>query len=182
MSNSATNPTQPTAPLADLSAGTWVLDPTASTISIRHKTMWGLVTVKGSFTKFSGEGEIGTDGSAHGTVTIDADSIDTKQAKRDTHLRSADFFDVAQHPTMTFAATTVTPKGPGSAEVTGDLTVLGRSRPLTFTTEAVATGPTAVTLTAKIDVDRDEFAMSWNRGGMMKGLTTVTLSLHFTHR
>ncbi|MFB7510289.1 YceI family protein, partial [Streptomyces broussonetiae] len=83
--------------------GTWQLDPSASAVSLRHKTMWGLVTVKGAFTAVSGAGEVRPDGSATGTVTLEAASLDTKHAKRDTHLRSADFFDADQHPEITFA-------------------------------------------------------------------------------
>ncbi|MHA6758884.1 YceI family protein [Streptacidiphilus sp. PAMC 29251] len=127
MPSNTTDPTSSTstAALADLSVGHWTLDPAASSIGIKHKSMWGLVTVQGSFTRLSGEGEIGPEGTGHGTLVVDAASIDTKKARLDTHLRSADFFDVAKHPTFTFTATSVAPDASGNAVVTGDLTVLG---------------------------------------------------------
>ncbi|MDH6117580.1 YceI family protein [Kitasatospora sp. GAS204B] len=176
------NPTSQSSPLpaADLSVGAWHLDPAASSVRIQHKAMWGLVNVKGAFTKLSGEGELLPDRSAHGTLTVDAASIDTKNAKRDVHLRSADFFDVDNHPTFTFTADSVTADNAGIAQVTGHLTVLGTTRPLEFTAQAAAATPTDVTLTGEVAVDRVDFGMGWNKGGMLKGLTTVTLSLRFT--
>ncbi len=78
--------------------GLWQLDATRSTVAISHVTMWGMVTVKGTFTGVSGEGEVRPDGTVRGAVTLDAASLDTKHTKRDEHLRSADFFDVEHHP------------------------------------------------------------------------------------
>src|SRR5690348_7090341 len=111
--------------------GTWQLDPAASTVGLRHKTMWGLVTVKGTFTAVSGRGEVRPDGSATGTVTLDAASLDTKSAKRDTHLRSADFFDADHHPEITLAVRGADRLDGDGVRVTGQLTVRGISRPLT---------------------------------------------------
>ncbi|WP_405539324.1 YceI family protein [Streptomyces sp. NBC_00075] len=169
-------------PLTGLSTGHWILDAAGSSVGIRHKSMWGLATIKGLFTRISGEGEIGTDGAAHGTLTIDAASINSKQAKLDTHLRSADFFDVDRHPTFTFAATEVVPDGAGAAKVSGSLTVLGKTRTLSFTAHATASGADEVTLSGEVVIDRADFGMTWNKAGMMKGLTTVALTLRFTHR
>ncbi|MDO0911030.1 YceI family protein [Streptomyces sp. DT2A-34] len=72
--------------------GTWQLDPAASTVALRHKTFWGLVTVKGTFAAVTGNGEVRPDGSAVGTITLDAASLDIRSAKRDEHLRAADSF------------------------------------------------------------------------------------------
>ena len=62
--------------------GLWTLDAGASTVALQQKTMWNLVTVKGAFTAVSGGGEVGPDGSATGSLTIDAASLDTKNASR----------------------------------------------------------------------------------------------------
>ncbi|MFD5393411.1 YceI family protein [Streptomyces sp. NPDC127097] len=182
MTNHSINRAQPSTRLSDLSAGLWVLDATTSSVEIKHKSMWGLATIKAVFTKLSGEGEIDPDGSAHGTLTIEAASILSKQAKLDTHLRSADFFDVERYPTFTFTATGVVTDGAGTAKVTGRLTVLGTTRPLTFTARATAAGPNDVTLSGEVTIDRNDFGMGWNKAGMIKGLTTVTLTTRFTHR
>jgi polyisoprenoid-binding protein YceI len=182
MTSHITNPAQPSTGLSDLSAGPWVLDAAKSSVEIKHKSMWGLATIRAAFTKLSGEGEIGPDGSAHGTLTIEAASILSKQAKLDTHLRSADFFDVERYPTFTFAATGVVADSAGTAKVTGRLTVLGTTRPLTFTARATAVGPDDVTLSGEAIIDRNDFGMGWNKAGMIKGLTTVTLTTRFTRR
>ncbi|MEU2584256.1 YceI family protein [Streptomyces avermitilis] len=160
--------------------GLWELDRTASTVAVRHKTMWGLVTVKGAFTSISGQGEVKSDGTAHGTITLDAASLDTKNAKRDTHLRSADFFDVANHPEITFAVRTAEAGPDDTAQVVGQLTVRGISRPQSFAARVAQANSDAVTLAAEFTVDRDQFGMGWNQMNMMRGLTTVTANLRLT--
>jgi polyisoprenoid-binding protein YceI len=167
---------------ADLAIGHWTLDAPASTVSIRHKSMWGLATVTGSFTRVSAEGETAADGSAHGTLTVHAASIATGTARLDTHLRSDDFFATEKYPDFTFAADRVVPGQGGTAEVTGRLTVLGRTRPLSFTVRTAVAGPDDVTLSGEVEVDRREFGMDWNRAGMLRGLTTVVLALRFSRR
>lgn len=174
-----TTGSRPATPLTDVHPGRWVLDPAGSTVSVQHKTMWGLVNVKGSFSKVGGEGEVLAGGSAHGSVTIDAASLDTSHTKRDIHLRSADFFDVDKHPSITVTATSVTSGDSGTAQVTGELTVIGISRPLAFTAQATEVSADAVTLTGEITVDRKDFGLTWNQLGMMKDLTTVTITTRF---
>lgn len=160
--------------------GLWQLDPARSTVAVSHKTMWGMVTVKGAFTAVSGEGEVRPDGSALGTLTLEAASLDTKHAKRDKHLRSADFFDVDNHPVVTFVVSGAVPGADGSADVTGQLTVRGITRPQSFQARVTQAGPAAVDLTAELTVDREQFGMGWNQMGMMRGLTTATATLRFT--
>ncbi|MEU1513596.1 YceI family protein [Streptomyces sp. NPDC005811] len=160
--------------------GLWQLDTSASTVALKHKTMWGLVTVKGTFGSVRGGGEVAADGSATGTLALDAASLDTKNAKRDEHLRGADFFDVANHPEITYAVRSATPRGADSVEVSGQLTVRGISRPHSFTAKLTGTSADALTLDAEFTVDRAEFGLGWNQLGMIRGLTTVTGTLRFT--
>ncbi|MEW2401458.1 YceI family protein [Streptomyces sp. NPDC046862] len=159
--------------------GTWQLDPARSTVGLQHKTMWGLVTVKGTFTGVTGEGEVGPDGSATGSITLTAASLDTKHTKRDTHLRSADFFDADRHPELTFVVRSATPGADGAVQIAGQLTVRGISRPQSFTARLAEASADAVTLTAEFTVDREHFGMGWNQMGMMRGRTSVTASLRF---
>ncbi|MFF7969451.1 YceI family protein [Streptomyces sp. NPDC007903] len=173
--------TRTTTSLTDITPGHWVLDPARSMIQLQHKTMWGLVTVKGSFTKVRGEGEVAPGGTASGTLVLDATSLDTGHTKRDAHLRSVDFFDTAEHPEIVFAAQAVQTEGSGSVEVLGDLTVLGVTRPLTFVAQADAASADAVTLSAELVIDRADFGMTWNKAGMLQGLTTITLDVRFSH-
>jgi len=74
-------------------AGEWVLDPRKSSIRLTSRSMWGLAPVNGVFREVSGNGTVTPGGEVSGTVTVTAASIDTGNTRRDTHLRSADFFD-----------------------------------------------------------------------------------------
>jgi polyisoprenoid-binding protein YceI len=160
--------------------GTWQLDRTASTVALRHKTMWGLVTVKGTFSGFAGHGEVRPDGSAVGTLTLEAASLDTKNAKRDIHLRSADFFDVDNHPDITLVVRSAELRADKTVHVVGQLTARGISRPLSFTANLAEADAEALTLNAEFTVDRDQFGMGWNQMGMIRGVTTVTTTLRFS--
>ncbi|MFF4036578.1 YceI family protein [Streptomyces sp. NPDC001816] len=160
--------------------GTWQLDPTASTVGLRHKTFWGLVTVKGTFAAVTGHGEVRPDGSATGTVTLDVASLDTKNAKRDEHLRSADLLDAGNHPEITLAVRGADRLDGDSVRVTGQLTVRGVSRPLNLTARLTSATAEALTLETEFTVDREQFGVTWNQLGMMRGLTTVTAALRFS--
>ncbi|PSM41341.1 hypothetical protein C6Y14_21400 [Streptomyces dioscori] len=162
--------------------GLWQLDAVRSTVAIKHKTMWGLVTVKGAFSGVAGEGEVQADGTAHGTITVDAGSLDTKNAKRDTHLRGADFFDAEGHPTLVFVVRDAVVRPDDTVAIDGELTVRGVSRPQSVSATVAESSADAVALAAEFTVDREQFNLGWNQLGMIRGLTTVTATLRFTRR
>ncbi|WP_392972903.1 YceI family protein [Streptomyces sp. LN245] len=162
-----------------IETGLWQLDPARSTVAIAHRTMWGLVTVKGAFGNVTGEGEIKPDGTAHGVVSVDATSLDTRNAKRDEHLRGSDFFDTENHPTLAFAVNGAAVPQDGTAEIVGQLTVRGASSPQTVTAHVTASSGDAISLAMEFTVDREQFGMGWNQLGMIRGLTTVTATLTF---
>ncbi|MFI9275257.1 YceI family protein [Kitasatospora sp. NPDC052896] len=164
---------------AAVKSGAFQLDRAGSTIAIRHKTMWGLVTVKGHFTTLSGGGEVRPDGTATGTITVGSASLDTKNAKRDTHLRSADFLAVEEFPEIVYEVREVTPRGDAAVEVNGSLTVRGTTRPLALTATVTEAGADTATLTTEFTVDRQEFGLTLNPAGMMRGVTTVNAVLRF---
>jgi polyisoprenoid-binding protein YceI len=93
-------------------AGTWTLDSAKTTVTFRTKVM-RVVPVKGTATALSGEAQVTADGHTQGTLVIAAASFETKNKKRDEHLRSADFFDVITYPTISFTADNVRSIGPG---------------------------------------------------------------------
>ena len=95
-----------------------------------------------------------------------AASIDTGNTRRDTHLRSADFFDVANHPDITFTATRVRPAGQGVL-VTGTLSVRDRTRPLSFEAAAAVPGHGEIRLDAEVRINRADFGLTWNRLGLV---------------
>ncbi|MES5818464.1 YceI family protein [Streptomyces sp. RG80] len=160
--------------------GTWQLDTTASTVAIKHKSIWGLITVKGAFTAVTGQGEVRPDGSAVGTLTLAVASLDTKNPKRDTHLKGPDFFDADNHPELTFAVRSAELRDGDKVHVIGQLTARGISRPLTLTARLTGVDADALTLDAEFSVDRNQFGMGWNQLGMIARLTTVTTTLRFT--
>jgi polyisoprenoid-binding protein YceI len=163
----------------DGQVGHWRLDPSHSTVTIAHKAMWGMTTVRGSFTEVGGEGEVLADGSAAGTLVINAASVDTANDKRDTHLKSADFLDAENHRDITFVARRIHRQGNGSVRVTGDLTVAGQTRPLSFDAGLAGLPDGSLTLTAEVRVDRAEFGLVWNNLGMLRGQALVRVNASF---
>ena len=115
-------------------ATTWKLDPTHSEVAFKVKHLV-ITTVTGYFRSF--DGTVVTEGEtdfASGKVnfSIDVSSIDSNQAQRDEHLKSADFFDAAQYPQITFTSTSIEEKGSDEFLLHGDLTVRGITKPATF--------------------------------------------------
>jgi polyisoprenoid-binding protein YceI len=159
-------------------AGEWALDPRASGIRLTSK-VYGLVPVSGVFREVSGNGTVSPDGAASGTLTIAAASIDTQNTRRDTHLRSADFFDIGNHPDITFIADRIRPSGPDVA-VVGTLTVSGRTRPLSFDAVASVHGDGEIWLDAEVRINRNDFGLTWNWLGMVSATSTLIVHAVFT--
>ena len=158
--------------------GEWVLDPHKSSIRLKAKSM-GLVPVNGVFREVSGNGTVSPGGEVSGTVAVAAASIDTKNARRDTHLRSADFFDSDNHPDVTFTTGAIRPSGQG-VTVTGALTVRGRTRPLSFDAVASTQGDDEIWLDAQTHINRADFGLDWNSMGMAAMSNTLTIHAVFT--
>jgi polyisoprenoid-binding protein YceI len=162
-------------------AGEWVLDPIKSGIRLKSRAMWGLASVSGVFGEVSGNGTVSADGEVSGTVTVAAASIDTRNTRRDTHLRSADFFDSSNHPDITFTADGIRPSGQG-VTVTGALTVRDRTRPLSFDAAASVPGDGEIRLDAEARINRADFGLTWNQLGMAGVNNTLTIHAVFTRR
>jgi polyisoprenoid-binding protein YceI len=149
-------------------AGTYTIDPGHSRVGFvaRH----AMVTkVRGGFNEFAGSFTIDADDPAASTaeLTIEAASIDTRNADRDAHLRSNDFFAMEQHPQLTFVSTAVEQRGETDYRVTGDLTLRGVTRPVTidleFTGAAVDPwGNTRVGFEGRTQVNRKDWGLNWN--------------------
>ncbi|WP_234442954.1 YceI family protein [Streptomyces cellulosae] len=167
--------------LADGSlTGQWTLDPARSSVGLFNKSMGGLFRVRGTFRELSGGGTIAPDGAATGTLTIASASIDTKNKKRDEHLRSADFLDSATYPDIVFTAQRVAVDSTG-ATVQGTLSIHGTDRPFTFPAQVSAPGD-EVHLDAEVVVDRSDFGITWNRAGMGSMQNTMTIHAVFVRR
>lgn len=158
-------------------AGTYELDTSHSSVSfsVRHLMV---SKTKGRFTDFAATVTIGEDPlDSAVSVDIQAASVDTRDETRDGHLKSADFFDVENHPTITYRSTKVTPAG-SEWKVEGDLTVRGTtvSVPLTVSFEGGAVDPwgnARIGFEAHTELDREAFGLTWNQtletGGVLVG-------------
>jgi polyisoprenoid-binding protein YceI len=113
---------------------TYQLDPAHTNLGFKIKHL-GISWVSGSFKKFEGTVVVDTDTPANSKikVTVEANSVDTGNTKRDTHLNSPDFFDTAKFPTLSFESTKLTDKGQGVFEVEGNFTLHGVTKPVTIT-------------------------------------------------
>ena len=149
----------------------WNADPTRTTVEFEVQHLWGLHTVRGRFRSFDGAYIVGSGGSEI-ELTIDAASIDTGIAARDRHLRSADFFDVEEHPQVRFRSTRVTGLGNGDVHVSGELRVAGTTVPLAFDASVrVIDGELEVEATTTVDQGR--FGMSGGPLGNVRPPTKV---------
>jgi polyisoprenoid-binding protein YceI len=162
-----------------LPVGTWHADRRQSRVGFAVKTMWGLVTVRGGFGSFDGTLEIAP-GSASAELTIDVASLDTGNAKRDEHLRSADFFDAEAHPHVVFEATAITPRDGGGLAIAGDLTVGRRKLRLQLPVEIVRRDQGRLRLSTETSVTREQAGMTWNKLGMIRGDARLTVELELT--
>lgn len=162
-----------------VAAGQWTLDPDRSSVEISHRHFWGLSKVKGSFSGLHGSGQVGQDGSVSGRFSVDAASVDTKNKKRDDHLRSDDFFSVAEHPEITFEVQAAGPNGGARFLVHGVLTARGVSRPVQVPVTVRDLGNDALTLEADFEVDRSTHGMTWNKLGVIRGQTNVQVVARF---
>jgi polyisoprenoid-binding protein YceI len=146
---------------------TWTIDPSHSVVefSVKHMVF---ATAKGRFSDVSGTITLDNENIANSSVNVEigAASIDTRDAKRDEHLRSADFFDVETFPTLTFTSTKVEPKG-DDLRVEGDLTIHGVTRPVVLDAEfngqgANPWGQQVISYSAQTKINRKDFGLNWN--------------------
>jgi polyisoprenoid-binding protein YceI len=170
---------------------TWNLDPAHSAAEFKVKHMM-ISNVKGSYTGLSGVLTEHNVDSTLSTVeaTIPVATLSTGDAQRDGHLKSADFLDAEKFPTMTFKSTAVKPTGEGRYSVTGDLTIHGVTKSMTFEVEGPSApgkdlyGNTRIGLSATTKVNRKDFGLTWNSaletGGVLIGdEVTLTLDVQF---
>jgi len=156
--------------LSDLSqfTGAYTIDPAHSQIGFvaRH----AMVTkVRGAFDDFDGSAvfDAAHPEAAKVTVNIRANSINTRNAQRDEHLRGNDFLAMDEHPEITFVSTALTVTGDAEFELSGDLTVRGVTKPITipFTFEGAATDPfgnVRLGFAGSVAINRKDYGVSWN--------------------
>ncbi|MFJ3308074.1 YceI family protein [Streptomyces sp. NPDC086549] len=148
--------------------GDYTIDPSHTTLGFvaRHAMV---TNVKGGFLDFSGSLHLNGSNPSKSTASLDVkmESIDTGNADRDGHLKSADFFTTDQHPTMTFRSTKAEIVGGDDYRITGDLTILGVTKPLTIDLEFNGAakdpfGNERVGFEGKAEILRSEWGLTWN--------------------
>lgn len=146
----------------------WLIDPdhTVATFTIRHMT---IADVQGNFSRISGEVGFDPDKPAATTLeaVIEAEAICTGIAKRDDHLRSADFFDVPRFPHITFKSTGAQLEGGKLRRLRGDFTLHGVTREVVLEVERFGPvtshdGDTSIGMRLRASIDRTDFGMTWN--------------------
>jgi polyisoprenoid-binding protein YceI len=149
-------------------AGTWTVDPVHSTVGFSVKHL-GIATVRGEFDEFEGTLEIGEDDrSARAFGTVQGVSVNTKDAGRDEHLRSADFFGVEENPELRFESTSINQVDEDSFEIEGDLSMNGVAKPVKLTAEVQGTetdpwGNERVALEVRGQLNRGDWNMTFNQ-------------------
>jgi polyisoprenoid-binding protein YceI len=149
----------------------WTVARSDTSVDFAVKTFWGLMTVRGRFDRFDGTYEDGPDGTKI-ELTIDADSIDTGNGTRDRHLRSADFFDVTEHPQVRFTSTHVHHVTGGIMHIVGRLEAAGNDVPLEFAATVQQIGD-ALEVEATTTVDPRRLGMSSGQLGMIRSPATL---------
>ena len=157
-----------TATTTQIPTGTWTVDPGHSSVGFAVKHM-GIATVRGKFEDFEGTLVIGEgDETARAYGTVQGVSINTGDAGRDEHLRSADFFGVEQNPELRFESTQISPVDDETFEIAGDVTMNGVTKPITLTAEVQGEetdpwGNERVALEVTGQLNRGDWNMTFNQ-------------------
>jgi polyisoprenoid-binding protein YceI len=148
---------------------TWRIDPDRSSVEFNVKGLWGIATVKGEFSRY--QGTLRLSGEPAVELTIEADSLDTRNERRDKHLRSPDFFDAEQHPYVRFVSESATLDGE-RLEVRGELHARGASMPLDVDATLRRAGDD-LEVEAVAVADHHQLGLTWNMMGMIRTPSTL---------
>lgn len=165
--------------LEEAGVGRWRLDPARSTAEFRVPNFWGLMKVTGRFDRLSGLLYLGEGGERRIELTIDATSVNTGNDKRDEHLRSGDFFDTENHPTVRFVSSTVSDPVDGRIHVQGELLAAGHRLVLDLE-PTLRQHADRLLLDASATLDQRELGMTWSPLGMTRAPATLTVHAHLT--
>jgi polyisoprenoid-binding protein YceI len=170
---------------------TWKIDSVHTSAQFKVKHMM-ISNVKGEFNAVTGKLTLDSANTTNSRVaaSIDASAISTRDAQRDAHLKSGDFFDLEKFPALTFQSTQVSRNGDGELTVAGDLSIRGVTRNVVFEVEGPSApmqdpwGNTRIGLSATTRINRKNFGLIWNAaletGGILVGdAVTITLDIQF---
>jgi polyisoprenoid-binding protein YceI len=156
----------------------WTVDPDESFVEFAVKTFWGAATVHGRFDRFDGSYDVRPDGATI-ELTIYADSVDTGHKTRDKHLRSTDFFHIAEHPRVRFTSTRVHHVNGEILHVAGHLEAAGNAVLLEFPATVRPVGD-GLEMEATTTVDQSQLGMSSGQLGMIRRPATLHVKVHLS--
>jgi polyisoprenoid-binding protein YceI len=154
--------------------GAWTLDPPKSSVSLKTKSMWGLAKINAVFSDLQGEIAV-VAGAVTARLAVGTGSIDTKNAKRDKHLKSDELLAAEKFPHLIFVLSSVAPS-PTAIQANGTLTVRDKTRPIVFEATVSTARDCEITVTSELDADRGDYEVNWNPLGlaMMNNSDSIT--------
>jgi polyisoprenoid-binding protein YceI len=159
-----------------LPTGTWLEVSSASEVTFKTRTLFGLLSVNGTFTGHSGEMTVDDEGRASGQLELDAASVETGIRKRDDHLASADYFDAENNPKIVVRFSSIDP-APAGGTVQGELQIRDNTIPIQGPLEFEQLGPDRIRLTAEIPFDHHSAGLGWRKTGQIRGVIPVRASI-----
>ena len=156
------------------SAGTWTVDVDRSSITVKAKSMWGLMPVNGRFTEFGGDGQVTAPQKVSGRLGIKAASLRTGIRRRDEHLHSADFFEAEKYPDISVVVTEADVIDADTVDLRAQLTIKGTTKPLALKTTVTPVGDGGMRLTTQATIDRQDFSVDGNMIGMIGDNATIS--------
>ena len=156
------------------SVGVWSVVPEQSTITVKARSMWGVVPVKGRFTEFSGDGQLTDPRTVFGRIDIKAASLQTGIRKRDDHLHSSDFFDAEKFPDISVVVTKAEKTHGDTIDLRAQLTIRGTTKPLPLQTKVAVLDDGVVRLSTQAIVNRQDFGVDGNLMGIVADKATIS--------
>jgi polyisoprenoid-binding protein YceI len=156
-------------------SGDWSVDPARSRVRFHTRAWFGLSPVLGRFARFAGELHVDGSGRATGELRIEAGSIDTGIKKRDSHLRSQEYFHAKAHPELTFTLTDLESAG-DAYEVTGTLRIREKTLPIR-TRAAITSTDSEMQIEARFPVDHQAAGLGWAKPGLIRKVVDADVNL-----
>jgi polyisoprenoid-binding protein YceI len=161
------------------SAGTWTAVADQSTVTAKSKSLWGVMPVKVRFTEFTGDGQVTAPQTAFGRIDIKVASLRSGIAKRDEHLRSADFFEAEKFPDISVVVTSAEAVDTDTVNLRSQVTIKGVTKKMDITAKVTPVGDGGMRLATQATVNRQDFGVDGNMMGMITDNVTISGDLVF---